>query len=97
MTVGEGIAIASLMLTVLISLVTLAVKVGRYAEQVKDLTGQNAKYDKKFDELYADRNRHENKLTEISTILMNITDKLNNMDAKIDKLAEAVNESHQAK
>ena len=97
MTVGEGIAIASLMLTVLISLVTLAVKVGRYAEQVKDLTEQNAKYDKKFDELYADRNRHENKLTEISTILMNITDKLNNMDAKIDKLAEAVNESHQAK
>ena len=91
MTVGEGIAIASLMLTVLISLVTLAVKVGRYAEQVKDLTEQNAKYDKKFDELYADRNRHENKLTEISTILMNITDKLNNMDAKIDKLAEAVN------
>jgi len=97
MTVGEGIAIASLMLTVLISLVTLAVKVGRYAEQVKDLTDQNQKYDKKFDELYADRNRHENKLTEISTILMNITDKLNNMDAKIDKLAEAVNESHQAK
>jgi len=97
MTVGEGIAIASLMLTVLISLVTLAVKVGRYAEQVKDLTEQNAKYDKKFDELYADRNRHENKLTEISTILMNITDKLNNMDEKIDKLAEAVNESHQAK
>jgi len=97
MTVGEGIAIASLMLTVLISLVTLAVKVGRYAEQVKDLTEQNAKYDKKFDELYADRNRHENKLTEISTILMNITDKLNNMDAKIDKLAEAVNESHQTK
>ena len=97
MTVGEGIAIASLMLTVLISLVTLAVKVGRYAEQVKDLTEQNEKYDKKFDELYADRNRHENKLTEISTILMNITDKLNNMDAKIDKLAEAVNESHQAK
>ena len=85
------------MLTVLISLVTLAVKVGRYAEQVKDLTDQNQKYDKKFDELYADRNRHENKLTEISTILMNITDKLNNMDAKIDKLAEAVNESHQAK
>ena len=97
MTVGEGIAIASLILTVLISLVTLAVKVGRYAEQVKDLTEQNEKYDKKFDELYADRNRHENKLTEISTILMNITDKLNNMDAKIDKLAEAVNESHQAK
>jgi peptidoglycan hydrolase CwlO-like protein len=97
MTVGEGIAIASLMLTVLISLVTLAVKVGRYAEQVKDLTEQNEKYDKKFDELYADRNRHENKLTEISTILMNITDKLNNMDAKIDKLAEAVNESHQTK
>ena len=97
MTIGEGIAIASLMLTVLISLVTLAVKVGRYAEQVKDLTEQNEKYDKKFDELYADRNRHENKLTEISTILMNITDKLNNMDAKIDKLAEAVNESHQAK
>ena len=97
MTVGEGIAIASLMLTVLISLVTLAVKVGRYAEQVKDLTDQNEKYDKKFDELYADRNRHENKLTEISTILMNITDKLNNMDAKIDKLAEAVNESHQTK
>ena len=97
MTIGEGIAIASLMLTVLISLVTLAVKVGRYAEQVKDLTDQNQKYDKKFDELYADRNRHENKLTEISTILMNITDKLNNMDAKIDKLAEAVNESHQTK
>ena len=97
MTIGEGIAIASLMLTVLISLVTLAVKVGRYAEQVKDLTEQNEKYDKKFDELYADRNRHENKLTEISTILMNITDKLNNMDAKIDKLAEAVNESHQTK
>ena len=97
MSLGEGIAIASLMLTVLVSLVTLAVKVGRYAEQVKDLTEQNAKYDKKFDELYADRNRHENKLTEISTILMNITDKLNNMDAKIDKLAEAVNESHQAK
>ena len=97
MTIGEGIAVASLMLTVLISLVPLAVKVGRYAEQVKDLTEQNQKYDKKFDELYADRNRHENKLTEISTILMNITDKLNNMDAKIDKLAEAVNESHQAK
>ena len=93
MTIGEGIAIASLMLTVLISLVTLAVKVGRYAEQVKDLTDQNQKYDKKFDELYADRNRHENKLTEISTILMNITCKLNNMDAKIDKLAEAVNEN----
>ena len=93
MTIGEGIALASLMLTVLISLVTLAVKVGRYAEQVKDLTEQNAKYDKKFDELYSDRNRHENKLTEISTILMNITDKLNNMDAKIDKLAEAVNEN----
>lgn len=97
MTVGEGIAIASLMLTVLISLVTLAVKVGRYAEQVKDLTEQNEKYDKKFDELYADRNRHENKLTEISTILMNITDKLNNMDAKIDKLAEAVNDTHKTK
>ena len=63
----------------------------------ENLTEQNAKYDKKFDELYADRNRHENKLTEISTILMSITDKLNNMDAKIDKLAEAVNESHQTK
>ena len=97
MTIGEGIAIASLMLTVLISLVTLAVKVGRYAEQVKDLTDQNQKYDKKFDELYADRNRHENKLTEISTILCSITEKLSAMDTKLDKLAEAVNESHQAK
>jgi uncharacterized protein YlxW (UPF0749 family) len=94
MTIGEGIAVASLVLTVLISLVTLAVKVGRYAEQVNDLIEQEKKYDKKFDELYADRNRHENKLTEISTILCSITEKLSAMDTKLDKLAEAVNESH---
>ena len=97
MSLGEGIAIASLILTVLTALITLSVRVGTYAEKQKDQDEKNEKYDKKFDELYADRNRHENKLTEISTILMNITDKLNNMDAKIDKLAEAVNESHQTK
>lgn len=91
MTVGEGIAIASLMLTVLISLVTLAVKVGRYAEQVKDLTEQNAKYDKNFDELFCDRNKHAEIIIRLDTTISGINSTLNKMDSKLDKLTEAVN------
>jgi len=97
MSLGEGIAIASLILTVLTALITLSVKVGTYAEKQKDQDEKNEKYDKKFDELFCDRNKHAEIIIRLDTTISGINSTLNKMDSKLDKLAEAVNESHQAK